>query len=168
VRALADRLRADGIDARLDQHSLAPPEGWLMWMDGQIRTADFVFLLCTETYLQRIERQEEPGKGGAVLLAKEMRASHSHSFATISMEKTRIFISHRREDTALYAGRIYDRLVMEFGFEQVFFDIDTIPPVMTLWRWLTIADAAGRPRTRNPEDLVAIEKLALACEGRYA
>ena len=92
------------------------------------------------------------------------------------MEKTRIFISYRREDTAPYAGRIYDRLVTEFGFEQVFFDIDTIPPgddfVEVLTEkvescdvllavigksWLTIADRAGRPRIKNPEDFVAIE-----------
>ena len=28
-----------------------------MWMDEQIRTADFVLLVCTETYLQRVERR---------------------------------------------------------------------------------------------------------------
>jgi formylglycine-generating enzyme required for sulfatase activity len=92
------------------------------------------------------------------------------------MEKTRIFISYRREDSAGYAGRIYDRLVTEFGFEQVFFDIDTIPPgddfVEVLSEkvescdvllavigksWLTVTDPAGRPRIQNPEDFVAIE-----------
>jgi hypothetical protein len=92
------------------------------------------------------------------------------------MEKTRIFISYRREDTAPYAGRIYDRLVTEFGYEQVFFDIDTIPPgddfVEVLTEkvescdvllavigksWLTIADAAGRPRIQDPGDFLAIE-----------
>jgi formylglycine-generating enzyme required for sulfatase activity len=92
------------------------------------------------------------------------------------MEKTRIFISYRREDTAPYAGRIYDRLIQEFGFDQVFFDIDTIlagddfVEVLTEKvescdvllavigkSWLTIADAAGRPRIQNPKDFVAIE-----------
>lgn len=92
------------------------------------------------------------------------------------MEKTRIFISYRREDSAGYAGRLSDRLVTEFGFEQVFFDIDTIlagddfVEVLTekvescdvLFAvigksWLTIADAAGQPRIQNPEDFVAIE-----------
>jgi len=67
VRALADRLRADGIDAMLDQYAPAPPEGWSMWMDEQIRTADFVLLFGTETYLQRVERRERPGKGRGVL-----------------------------------------------------------------------------------------------------
>ncbi len=67
VRALADRLRADGVDAYIDQYSPAPPEGWPMWMDEQIRSADFVLVICTETYLQRVERREEPGKGRGVL-----------------------------------------------------------------------------------------------------
>jgi formylglycine-generating enzyme required for sulfatase activity len=92
------------------------------------------------------------------------------------MQETRIFISYRREDTAPYAGRIYDRLVTEFGSEQVFFDIDTIlagddfVEVLTQKvescdvllavigkSWLTIADAAGRARIHNPEDFVVIE-----------
>jgi hypothetical protein len=67
VRILADRLRADGIDAWVDQYAPAPAEGWPMWMEKQIRNADFVLLVCTETYLQRVERREEPGKGRGVL-----------------------------------------------------------------------------------------------------
>jgi hypothetical protein len=66
VRALADRLRSDGIDAHIDQYVPAPPQGWPMWTDAQIRTADFVLLVCTEAYLQRVERREEPGKGRSV------------------------------------------------------------------------------------------------------
>jgi len=67
VRALADRLRKHGLDARIDQYSPAPSEGWPTWMDAQIRTADFVLLICTETYLRRVERREVPGKGRGVL-----------------------------------------------------------------------------------------------------
>ena len=66
VRALADRLREDGIDAFIDQYAPAPPEGWPRWMDRQIRNADLVPLICTETYLRRVEGREEPGKGRGV------------------------------------------------------------------------------------------------------
>lgn len=38
-----------------------------MWMDKQIRLADFVLLVCTETYLRRVERREEANKGRGVL-----------------------------------------------------------------------------------------------------
>jgi hypothetical protein len=37
-------------------------------------------------------------------------------------------ISYRREDAAPITGRIYDRLQKQFGSDQVFMDIDNIPP----------------------------------------
>jgi len=36
----------------------------------------------------------------------------------------KIFISYRREDTAPYAGRLYDRLKTAFGDDRLFMDID--------------------------------------------
>ncbi len=38
-----------------------------------------------------------------------------------------IFISYRRSDTPDAVGRIYDRLVSEFGKARVFKDVDSIP-----------------------------------------
>jgi len=63
VLALADRLRADGIDCRLDQYEPWPKEGWTLWMQRQIEAADFVLMVCTETYRRRVDSEEEPGKG---------------------------------------------------------------------------------------------------------
>ena len=63
VLALADALRHDGIDAILDQYISAPPEGWPRWMDTNIEAADFVLMVCTETYRRRVMGQEEPGRG---------------------------------------------------------------------------------------------------------
>jgi uncharacterized cupin superfamily protein len=40
----------------------------------------------------------------------------------------KVFINYRREDTAPYAGRLYDRLTAHFGEDQVFIDIDQIKP----------------------------------------
>src|SRR5688572_15226138 len=39
----------------------------------------------------------------------------------------RIFISYRREDEVHLTGRIYDRLVVHFGADNVFKDVDSIP-----------------------------------------
>lgn len=63
VRELSDRLRADGIDCILDQYEVSPPEGWPRWMDRQIRDADFVLMICTETYYRRVMGEEKPGIG---------------------------------------------------------------------------------------------------------
>ena len=67
VLALADALRAGGIDVILDRYvHPAPEEGWPLWMDRNIRDADFVLLVCTETYRRHVTGLEEPGKGRGV------------------------------------------------------------------------------------------------------
>ena len=63
VRALAERLRADGIDAQIDQYVQDPDEGWPKWMRTQVKEADKVLLVFTETYQRRFEGDEEAGKG---------------------------------------------------------------------------------------------------------
>ena len=37
-----------------------------------------------------------------------------------------IFISYRRDDASGYAGRLYDRLVAQFGAHRVFMDVEGI------------------------------------------
>ena len=93
-----------------------------------------------------------------------------------------IFISYRREDSAAYAGRLYDRLAAHFGSEQVFMDVDDIPPgadfashidakvgscdamvVVIGQNWLTARDAEGRLRLSDPNDFVGLE-VALALQ----
>jgi hypothetical protein len=63
VLELANHLQADGIDCILDQYEVSPPEGCPRWMDQQIREADFVLMICTETYYRRVMREEKPGTG---------------------------------------------------------------------------------------------------------
>ena len=67
VLALADALRAGGINVILDQYvHPAPEEGWSRWMDRCIDMADFVLMVCTEAYHRRVMGQEKPGKGPGV------------------------------------------------------------------------------------------------------
>jgi hypothetical protein len=39
-----------------------------------------------------------------------------------------IFVSYRRDDTAGITGRIYDKLEARFGAQELFMDVDSIPP----------------------------------------
>jgi hypothetical protein len=67
VLELAERLRADGVDANLDQYVPGTPaKGWPRWMDDQMDWAEFVLVICTETYHRRFLGREEPDRGTGV------------------------------------------------------------------------------------------------------
>jgi hypothetical protein len=92
------------------------------------------------------------------------------------MASPAIFISYRREDSIGHAGRLFDRLVEQFGKERIYRDIDTIQAgenfveavrqkinvsdvVLALIgpRWLTVTDDEGRWRLADENDLVRME-----------
>jgi tetratricopeptide (TPR) repeat protein len=84
VRELSDRLRADGIDCILDQYEVSPPEGWPRWMDRQIRDADFVLMICTETYYRRVMADEKPGTGLGVRWEGQLIYQHIYNPGTVN------------------------------------------------------------------------------------
>lgn len=93
-----------------------------------------------------------------------------------------IFISYRRSDSMDATGRIHDRLVSEFGRDQVFKDVDSIPigtdfrthltDVLNQCRavivvvgagWIDAKSTTDKRRLEDPEDFVRIElEAALA------
>jgi len=85
----------------------------------------------------------------------------------------KVFINYRREDSAPYAGRLYDRLTTHFGEGHVFIDIDQIEPgddfveainrkisardiaIVTIGpNWLRPIDASGKRRIDDAKDFV--------------
>lgn len=51
-----------------------PPEGWPLWCERQIEAADFVLMVCTETYRRRVKGDEPQGAGlGVVWEARIIR-----------------------------------------------------------------------------------------------
>lgn len=97
-----------------------------------------------------------------------------------------IFLSYRRDDTSGYAGRLDDQLSAHFGREQIFRDIDTIPPGVDFVRavesaigscralvaligrdWLSIQNAKGQRRLDDPDDLVRLEIEAALNKGVF-
>lgn len=92
---------------------------------------------------------------------------------------SRIFLSYRREDSAGYAGRLYDHLTRNFGDGRVFMDIDAITPgqdfmevlgrnlstcaaliVVIGKSWITCEDDTGLRRLDDPQDVVRTEIIA--------
>jgi len=62
VLDLSNRLRKDGIDCNIDQYENSPPEGWPRWTVKQIEDADFVILVCTESYAKRFNGHQDQQK----------------------------------------------------------------------------------------------------------
>ncbi len=66
IVGFSGRLREEGIDCNIDLYEMSPPQGWVQWMFDQIEESDFVLMVCSETYLRRVTKKEEPGKGKGV------------------------------------------------------------------------------------------------------
>ena len=68
VLALSNQLRKQGVDAALDQYETRPPRGWPRWCEEQLRpeNSEFVLVVCTETYLNRIEGKVPADEGRGV------------------------------------------------------------------------------------------------------
>ncbi|HTC48453.1 MAG TPA: SEFIR domain-containing protein [Candidatus Aquilonibacter sp.] len=98
VLALSDRLRDDGVDAILDQYESAPAEGWPFWMDHQIRDADFVLVVCSETYLRKIEDREEPRKGQGVVWELNTIFNHLYSAKLVSTKFIPVLLESASSD----------------------------------------------------------------------
>ncbi|HLO14668.1 MAG TPA: AAA-like domain-containing protein [Anaerolineales bacterium] len=84
VLSFSNRLRADGVDAFLDQYVESPPEGWPLWMEKQIRDADFVLMICTKTYLKRVMNEEQPGRGLGVRWEATISYQHLYNAGSIN------------------------------------------------------------------------------------
>ena len=87
-----------------------------------------------------------------------------------------IFISYRRQDSGDVTGRIYDRMVQQFGREAIFKDVDSIPLGVDFRvvldkavgqcnlllavigrQWLSSQNESGARRLDDPRDFVRIE-----------
>jgi hypothetical protein len=94
VLQLAERLRADGVDAQLDQYVAGTPaKGWPRWMEDQLDWAQFVLVICTETYHRRFLGREESDKGKGV----------DWEGSLITLE-----LYHARSDTSKFVPVLFD------------------------------------------------------------
>lgn len=84
VLALADRLREDEIDAEIDLYEQAPAEGWPLWCERQIEAAEFVLLVCTDTYQRRVKGEELHGVGLGVLWEANIIRQHLYQTGGVS------------------------------------------------------------------------------------
>jgi TIR domain/NB-ARC domain len=128
VLSLSNRLREDGIDCSIDQYEVSPPEGWPAWMSRRIQEANFVLVVCTQTYLRRLEGDEVPGIGLGARF--ESMLSMQEIYKANSRNEKFIPVVFRPDDQRyvpnLFAGTIYC-LEQPDGYEQLFRHILGIP-----------------------------------------
>jgi SEFIR domain len=151
VLALADRLQADGVETELDQYETLPAEGWPAWCEKMIRRADFVLMVCTETYLRRIHDEEEGGQGYGVLWEARLIRQHLYKAGAANGKFVPVLLSG--SDAAylpeMVGGTTRFRLETEDGYE-------------SLYRLLTDQPAVRRPQLGPRRRLPERPRLSLA------
>ena len=130
--------------------------GWILPAGGLL----LIFILVV------FWRRFQPGRGTLERLVTPHRKGRVGS----------IFISYRRSDSADITGRIYDRLVDEYGRDSIFKDVDSIPLGTDFKEyldrkvsecsfflaiigdhWLDAKDDSGTKRLDDPQDFVRVE-----------
>ncbi|MCK4342498.1 MAG: toll/interleukin-1 receptor domain-containing protein [Phycisphaerae bacterium] len=130
VLDLADRLRIDGVDCELDQYYRSPPEGWPRWMDRSIEQADYILVVCTETYNKRCTGREKPGRGLGVRW--ESVIIYQHLYDAESLNTKFIPILYDDDDKQWIpkplGGATHYRLPAEEQYEELLDHLFGIPP----------------------------------------
>lgn len=163
VRALSDRLRSEGVDCRIDQYEMAPPEGWPAWMDHMIRDSDYVLVICTEVYHRRVSGIEKAGIGkgakweGAIIGQDIYEAEgRNEKFLPVVFDPSELDYRPRY----LRATTYYD-LSSDKGYEQLYRRLtgqpSVVPPEVGRVRILeTEAPSPSSPESRAPDNLVLL------------
>jgi TIR domain len=142
VLSVADRLRADGIDAEIDQYNASPPEGWPLWCERRIKAAEVVLMVCTETYCRRVSGDEAPGQGRGVVWEASIIRQILYDAGAVSDKFVPVLFSDASPEQIPTPIKGWTRYV-----------VDTEDGYEDLYRRLT-----GQPRLPRPE-LGPIRKL---------
>ena len=93
VLEFSNRLRREGIDTILDQYEESPPEGWPRWMENSISLSDYVVIVCTEEYLNRLMTRAS-GVGKGVKWESNIIYQHLYNEETINERYIPIVFNH--------------------------------------------------------------------------
>jgi hypothetical protein len=123
VLALSDRLRVDGIETLLDQYLNGfPAQGWARWMLDQLDAADFVLVVCTETYYRRFRGHEEPGKGRGVDWEATLITQEIYDARSRTLKFVPVFMSPPVEEwiPEPLRSRNHYALTSESGYQELY------------------------------------------------
>lgn len=122
VLQLADRLRKQGVDARIDRYEPHPKQGWPTWMERQLLEADAILVVASKSYYERYNQNSGVGSGARfeAAIVKSLLLKNGVSF-----EKFAVVI-FSAEDTRFIPELLQgcSRYTLNEGYEN-------------LYRWLT-------------------------------
>lgn len=96
VLNFSNKLRAEEIDTELDQYITSPHEGWPRWMDNRIAESDYVIMVCTEEYNNRVIGKTKAGTGRGVKW--EGNIIYQHLYNSDSLNSKFIPVVFTKED----------------------------------------------------------------------
>jgi len=126
-------------------------------MENQIREADFVLVVCSETYLRRVEGREDPHKGQGVVWEIKSIYNCLHSDKLDSVR----FIP------VLFDGASPDDIPLPLrGFTH--YHVDTEPGYESLYRRLTNQPEVSKPALGHLRSLPAKERSQHSLPGAFS
>jgi WD40 repeat protein len=142
VLALANRLRADGVDAVIDQYEPNPPEGWMLWTWKQIRDSDFVIVVCTDEYCRRVVKESDLGVGHGACWEGNLILQYLYDNALQNRKFVPVVFNRADEEAVLTPLRAFTRYCLEQkqGYEELF-------------RFLTAQRSVAKPKLGKPKVL---------------
>ena len=155
VLALADRLRAEGLNCIIDQYDdETPAEGWPLWMDKQIRNAEFVLMVCTQTYYRRVMGEEQPNKGLGARWEGNLILQHLYNRGVVNTKFIPVVFaeSDTQHIPTPAQGATYYRVDKQEGYDALYSRL-TGQPLTPKGAVGTIRKLSPRPRgTMQPTD----------------
>jgi TIR domain len=136
VLALANQLRAQGVDAEIDQYEPRPPQGWPRWCEEQLRpeNSELVLIVCTETYLKRIEGKvsADEGRGvfweGSIIYSYLYEEKNTERFLPVILDrKDDAYIPRPLKGATRYLLSAFD--LSDSGYESLYRELTHQPAI---------------------------------------
>jgi len=94
ILEFTNQLRSEGIDANVDLYEEAPAEGWQRWTENRIKDANFVLIVNSKSYYEKVYDKPLMGKG----VSWEVNIVYQHLYDTGSYNTKFIPIYFDKED----------------------------------------------------------------------
>lgn len=171
VSELVRYLRENGVDARYDRFvENDPPLSWPKWMADEIREANYVLIIFTETYSRRFEGREEPAKGhgarweGSIITSEMYYSNQSRvKFIPLVLRDNDVkFISNPLNSTNFYSVGIPQQTLIREKLLRHLYGEPEVP----------ITELGKRPdfntlsRSSEPENPAIRSAIGLASKGK--